>query len=144
MKAIALLMLAIYFFLSEMNAPPKVQAKTEVPPEIVQLVVNGKSFDLTLAATPAAAEIRAMVPFTLRFDDHLLSEKYVRLPKQLPMDDLEIKAIQAGDLMLSQGHTLVLFYENSETNQHYTRLGKVNAEGLKSALGAGQVMISIQ
>ena len=52
------------------------------------------------------------------------------------------KTIRAGDIMLFQSNTLVIFYDTFESDYAYTRIGSVtDPDGLAEALGPGDVRV---
>ena len=64
------------------------------------------------------------------------------MPKCLPRNDSRPGRIEAGDVMLWQGDTIVVFYEGFDSAYSYTRLGKIhNVQNLKAAVGSGSVEI---
>ncbi len=111
----------------------------------MQLLINGQTFDLALADNAAATEFARLAPLTLTMQDHLTNEKFATLPTALTQNDSKIGKIQVGDVLLWQGDTLVIFYESFESGYQYTHLGKItNPQGLKQALGQGDVVVQIQ
>ncbi|WP_373741164.1 cyclophilin-like fold protein [Neisseria sp.] len=104
--------------------------------------INGKRFTLQPADTAAAAELRKLLPLSLNMADHLQNEKHAELPRRLPAADSRPGRIRAGDVMLWQGNTIVVFYESFDSSYRYTRLGSIaNPAGLKEAVGKGSVNI---
>ena len=82
-------------------------------------------------------------PLNLRDYNH--NEKVGPLPQALPANDEAVGRIEAGDILLWQGDSLVIFYESFATPYRYTRLGKIdNVANLKSALGAGNVSVRLE
>ena len=108
----------------------------------MQLTINHRSFTADLADTAAAQELRRLLPLTLTLQDHLGNEKHAPLPHSLPRNDHRPGRIEAGDVMLWQDQTIVVFYESFDSPYSYTRLGKVReAASLKAAMGIGAVSI---
>ena len=72
------------------------------------------------------------------------NEKYYYLESMLPSNPTRVEKIESGDIMLYGDNCLVLFYEDFTTSYSYTRIGKIeNTEGLKEALGSGNVEMEI-
>ena len=108
----------------------------------VQLGIDKRTFTADLDDTAAAQELRRLLPLTLTMQDHLRNEKHAELPRRLSSDDQRPGRIEAGDVMLWQGQTIVVFYESFNSNSSYTRLGKIhNVQNLKAAVGSGSVEI---
>lgn len=111
----------------------------------MQLLINGQTFDLTLADNATGADFARLVPLSLHMQDHLANEKFATLPTALTQNDSKIGTIQVGDVLLWQGNTLVIFYESFDSGYRYTRIGKINnPQGLKQALGQGDVVVQVQ
>lgn len=108
----------------------------------MHLTIGNRSFEAELASTTAATELQALLPLDLDMDEHAGNEKFAELPRRLSTDDHAPGRIEAGDILLWQGNTLVLFYESFRSTYRYTRLGRIiDPQGLKAALGAGSVRV---
>jgi hypothetical protein len=106
--------------------------------------VGDKEFTAVLLGNPTATSFRAMLPLTMRMTELNGNEKYFRLPKNLPTDELNPGTIKQGDLMLYGSDTFVLFYKAFSTSYSYTKLGRItDTTGLIAALGTGTITVSI-
>ncbi len=109
----------------------------------MNITIEQSTFSAELADTQAAKELTALLPLTLEMQDHLNNEKFAELPKTLSRQDQAVGRIEAGDIMLWGGDTLVVFYESFHSSYRYTKLGKIqNADKLKNAVGAGKVKMT--
>lgn len=123
---------------SRAEVPAAATQASQTQGAAMQLTINHRSFTADLADTPAAQELRRLLPLTLTLQDHLGNEKHAPLPR----NDSRPGRIEAGDVMLWQGDTIVVFYESFDSAYSYTRLGKIrDIEGLKQAVGKGAVSI---
>ncbi|WP_150538519.1 cyclophilin-like fold protein [Actinobacillus vicugnae] len=110
----------------------------------MQITIGAQTFEAELASTQAARQLEKLLPLTLKMQDHLRNEKFAELPQNLTDSDQAVASIQTGDILLWQGDTLVIFYENFNTPYRYTRLGKISgADKLKAVLGAGNITVSL-
>ena len=125
---------------SQSAQPPAHQAQAH--DKTMHITIGQHRFVADLADTAAANELRSLLPFTLHMQDHLHNEKHAHLPRALSRNDSRPGRIQAGDIMLWGGNTLVVFYENFDSSYSYTRLGKIReVKNLKAAVGTGSVDI---
>ena len=108
----------------------------------IKISVGGKTFEAELEDNLAAQEFSKMFPLEIKMNELNGNEKYFRLNKNLPSNDKRAGTIQAGDLMLWTGNTVVLFYKSFSSGYSYTRLGKIiNPAGLSDAVGGGNVSV---
>lgn len=111
----------------------------------IELSINGKTFTAELADTAAAQDFVSRLPLTLTMQDHLANEKFATLDTPLSQDDKQAGQIHAGDIMLWQGDTVVVFYKSLHSNYSYTRLGKIQDDGtLADTVGRGDVVVSFK
>lgn len=111
----------------------------------MNITFNGQTFTATLADTPTANALQQQLPLTLNLRDYNRNEKVGPLPQTLPANDEAVGHIEAGDILLWQGNSLVIFYESFATPYRYTRLGKIDkVANLKSAVGTGNVSARLE
>ena len=109
-------------------------------------IKSGKTFTATLADNSSARALIRLLEksdISIEMQDYANMEKVGPLATSLPRNDEQITAA-CGDLILYQGKYFVIYYAPNSWN--LTRLGKidnVNADELKSTLGAGNVLVTI-
>lgn len=95
------------------------------------------------SSVEALKEMLADGGITIEMSNYADFEKVGSLGKSLPRHDEQITT-EAGDLVLYQGNSLVIFYDTNSWN--YTRIGKikdVSTDELKDILGDGDVTITL-
>lgn len=95
------------------------------------------------SSVDALKEMLADGDITIEMSNYADFEKVGSFGKSLPRHDEQITT-EAGDLVLYQGNSLVIFYDTNSWN--YTRIGKikdVSADELKDILGDGDVTITL-
>ena len=107
----------------------------------MKLIVGNKTFNVRLENNETAQALKAQLPLDLEMTELNGNEKYYYY-STLPTSATRPGTIHAGDIMLSQSNTLVIFYETFESDYSYTRIGSVtDPEGLVEALGTGDVRV---
>jgi len=112
----------------------------------MKIQVGDTTFTATLAensSVDALKELMADGPLTLNMSDYANMEKGVDLGVKLPQNNEQMNT-QAGDIILYQGRTFVIYYETNSWS--LTPLGKidnVDAERLKEVLGTGDVTVTL-
>lgn len=107
----------------------------------MKLIVGNKTFNVWLENNETAQALKAQLPLDLEMTELNGNEKYYYY-STLPTSATRPGTIHAGDIMLFQSNTLVIFYETFESDYSYTRIGSVtDPEGLAEALGTGDVRV---
>ena len=111
----------------------------------MKITIGSRTFTATLYENPTVAALKAMLPLTVEMTELNGNEKYFHLATDLPVDAEKPGTIQAGDLMLWQSNSLVLFYKSFRTSYSYTKLGRVDdASGLAAAVGSGNITVRFE
>jgi len=108
--------------------------------------VGDTTFTATLAensSVDALKELISSVPLALHMSDYANIEKEADLGVTLPQNNEQINT-QAGDIILYQGRTLVIYYDtNSWSLTPIGKIDNVDAEVLRAALGDGDVAVTL-
>lgn len=110
------------------------------------ITVNDTVLTASLAdnsSVQALRELLAEGPLTIDMRDYGSMEKVGPLGTDLPRNDEQITT-EAGDLILYQGNSFVMYYAPNSWN--FTRLGKINdvtADELREVLGDGSVTVTL-
>lgn len=116
-------------------------ATTTQKAEDMKLIVGGKTFTVRLENNETVQALKAQLPLDLEMTERNGNEKYYYY-STLPTGATRPGTIRAGDIMLFQSNTLVIFYDTFESDYSYTRIGSVtDPEGLAEALGPGDVRV---
>ncbi len=112
----------------------------------MKLTVGNTVFSATLVDNSTTVKLREMLsegPITIDMRDYGNMEKVGSFGTSLPRNDEPITT-EAGDLILYQGNAFVIYYAPNSWN--FTRIGKIDnvtASQLKSALGSGNVSVTL-
>ena len=112
----------------------------------LRVIINeNKVLTATLEDNATVAAFKEMLPLTLDMSDFNANEKKFDLPKRMPTKDANPQMIQAGDLMIWNSRTLVLFYKSFPTSYSYTKIGLINnTSGIADAFGPENVRIRFE
>ena len=118
----------------------------EVSGNTMVLQIGERKLTATLvenSSTQALKELLADGPLTIDMRDYGNMEKVGGFGTSLPTNDESITT-QAGDLILYQGNSFVIYY--APNSWSFTRLGKIDsvtAEELREVLGNGNVSVTL-
>ncbi len=133
------------------NAPTEAPETTELPTaepteerkEKMKIQIGDTTFTATLAENSSVDALKALLadgPLTLHMSDYANMEKGADLGVTLPQNNEDMDT-GAGDIILYQGRTLVIYYDTNSWS--LTPIGKIeNPEGLRAALGTGDVTVT--
>lgn len=113
----------------------------------LKIQVGDVTFTATLAENSSVEALKALMgnaPLTLDMHDYANMEKGADLGVTLPQNNEPMNP-QAGDIILYQGRTLVIYYDTNAWS--LTPIGKidnVDAESLQAALGSGDVTVTLR
>lgn len=141
-KLFILVSLTAFLTICHAQTPKQEQVMTQ---QTISLSINNQTFDLQLENNQTAQRFAEILPLDLKMSDHLQNEKYATLPTSLTTNDKTAGQIHAGDVMLYQGDTMVIFYESFNSRYRYTKIGKITpTDNLKNALGKNDVAVIIK
>lgn len=112
----------------------------------MKITVGETIFSATLTNNSSAEALKELLlkgPLTISMSDYASMEKVGSIGTYLPTNDENITA-KAGDIILYQGNSLVIYYDQNTWN--FTRLGKisgVNKDELIKVLGHGDVTVTL-
>lgn len=113
---------------------------------MLNIEINGTVLQVKLNHNSSAEAIKELLkegPLTLPMKDYAHMEKFGRLGRRLPSNDEHITT-QAGDVILSEGNLLVIYYAPNTWN--FTRLGTIQnktEKELKQILGKGNITATL-
>lgn len=145
---------------TEPETVPGSEVQTEIQPEEaatgntekeitdmkMKIQVGDTIFTATLAensSVDALKELMADGPLTLNMSDYAGMEKGVDLGVALTQNNEQMNT-QAGDIILYQGRTFVIYYAtNSWSLTPIGKIDNVDVEELREALGTGDVTVTL-
>lgn len=110
----------------------------------VNMAIGDQVFATSFYDNESTRKIVSEMPFTLEMADYASQEKVANLAFELPPVSAETPAtINAGDIYLWSGNSLVLFYTTFSNFYSYVPVGYiVDIEDFVKALGSGSVTVS--
>lgn len=131
---------------TEVPETESTQESTEQEVTEMKIQVGDTTFTATLAensSVDALKELMADAPLTLNMSDYAGMEKGADLGVTLPQNNEQMNT-QAGDIILYQGRTFVIYYDtNSWSLTPIGKIDNVDAEELRRALGTGDVTVTL-
>ncbi len=126
--------------------PIQESTEQEVTEMKMKIQVGDTTFTATLAENSSVEALKELIaegPLTLNMSDYANMEKSADLGVTLPQNNEQMNT-QAGDIILYQGRTFVIYYDtNSWSLTPIGKIDNVDAESLKTALGAGDVTVTL-
>lgn len=113
--------------------------------DMMKITAGDHTFTAVLADNSSVSALKEMLaeqPLTIDMSDYASMEKVGAIGSSLPRNDEQIST-GAGDIILYQGNSLVIYYDANSWN--FTRIGKiedVTREELLEALGTGDVTVT--
>lgn len=111
----------------------------------MKITAGDTTFTAALADNSSVAALKELLaegPLTINMSDYAGMEKVGPIGTSLPRNDEQIST-GAGDIILYQGSSLVIYYDTNSWN--FTRIGKiegVSGEELLEAFGDGDVTVT--
>ncbi len=134
---------------TEIQSTESVQENTkqqEVTEMKMKIQVGDTTFTATLAENSSVDALKELMEdgsLTLNMSDYAGMEKGADLGVTLPQNNEQMNT-QAGDIILYQGRTFVIYYDtNSWSLTPIGKIDDVDAESLKAALGTGDVTVTL-
>ena len=113
---------------------------------MLHIEVNGMDIQVELCDNSSAAAVCELLkqgPLSIPMKDYAQMEKFGSFGVQLPTNDEQITT-EAGDVILSEGNLLVIYY--APNTWTFTRLGRVKNLSdveLKKVLGKGNITATL-
>ncbi len=130
----------------ETDKAEMVQAQKEEEPVKMKLEIGEHIFIAVLEENSSADALKEWLkdgPLTLNMTDYANMEKNADLKTVLPQNNVQMQT-EAGDIILYQGRTLVIYYEpNSWSLTPIGKIENVDPAELRRVLGTGDVTVII-
>ena len=111
----------------------------------IVVTINGKPYDAEILDSETGRAFMALLPLSFEMEDENGTGKCRYLSKKLPVKSEAVGSIAAGDIMLFGASCLVVFYDSSDTDCSYTRIGRIkNPDDLKRIAGRRDADISFR
>lgn len=128
------------------SAPEETGNDTEhMEDNVMKITAGDTTFTATLADNSSAEALKELLAegsLTINMSDYASMEKVGPIGTDLPRNDEQITT-GAGDIILYQGNSLVIYYDTNSWN--FTRIGKiegVTGEELLDVFGSGDVTVT--
>lgn len=109
------------------------------------IVVGEDEFEVELEDNESARALVRRLPIYGEFQELNGNEKYLKMDKALSSSDEAVGNIAAGDVMLYNSDTLVIFYKSFATSYKYTKIGHIsNTANLEEKMGDSNIEIIIR
>ena len=140
------LLYTVLFTVTACGNSKEVQQAEEVTDMKMNIQIEETTFTATLAdnsSVDALKELMTDEPLILNMSDYANMEKGADLGVTLPQNNEQMNT-QAGDIILYQGRTFVIYYDtNSWSLTPIGKIDNVDAEELREVLGTGDVTVTL-
>lgn len=140
------LLYTVLFTVTACGNSKEVQQTEEVTDMKMKIQIGETIYTATLAdnsSVDSLKELMADEPLTLNMSDYANMEKGADLGVTLPQNNEQMNT-QAGDIILYQGRTFVIYYDtNSWSLTPIGKIDNVDAEELRAVLGTGDVTVTL-
>ncbi|MDO4910835.1 MAG: cyclophilin-like fold protein [Corynebacterium sp.] len=113
-------------------------------PATATITLNGQALTFRPADNATAQDLRSLGNLNISMSELNGNEYHGQLPRGLAGTPQRIGQINAGDVLLWSGNTIVIFYESFRTNYSYARLGTIDNPELVRTLAANQSRINAE
>ena len=94
--------------------------------EEMKVIIGDKIYEVNLENNETVKKLIEILPLDLKMKSLNNNEKYYYLDQKLPINEINVKHINKGDIMLYQDNCLVIFYKSFDTTYSYTKIGHIN------------------
>ncbi len=140
------LLYTVLFTVTACGNSDEVQQAEEATDMKMKIQIGETTFTATLAdnsSVDALKELMTDEPLTLNMSDYANMEKGADLGVTLPQNNEQMNT-QAGDIILYQGRTFVIYYDtNSWSLTPIGKIDNVDVEELRKVLGTGDVTVTL-
>ena len=146
MKSLLLLLLiGLHAYGSEVTLDTDSTHQSKKIETTLKIMIGTHTFKALLLDNATTRALIQMLPLSLEMNEFNGNEKYFHFASNLPTQPSSLKTIHAGDLMLYENNSFVLFYQTFSTSYAYTKLGHIeDTTNLAHALGKGSVKVMLE
>lgn len=104
-------------------------SKNKVESEVIntmKIKIDNDYYVVELENNQVVDELIELLPINLTMNELNGNEKYAYLNTSFSTNPINVKHINAGDIMLYGNNCLVIFYKSFDTNYSYTKIGHIN------------------
>ena len=107
----------------------------------MEAIINDKEYVINLEDNETVKAFIKLLPKEFNMNELNGNEKYTYLDSSLPVNESNLKKVNAGDVMLYGDNCLVIFYKSFNTSYSYTKIGHI--DNLLD-LGNGSITVKIE
>ena len=92
----------------------------------INVSINSEKYNATVENNETAKNFISQLPQEFNMKELNGNEKYVYMDNSLPINSINPRHIESGDIMLYGSDCLVIFYKSFDTNYSYTKIGHID------------------